>query len=92
MVLTILPMFTGSYGPAGVWCWIQKTGIANVWRFVTFYVPLYLCIIIMLVMYAIIIRTVRKVMQGQTEVSEEAQRRAQNAMDRLRGTGIFDRH
>jgi len=39
----------------------------------------------MLIMYGIIINTVRKTMKGQTDISEKDQKRAQQAMDRLRG-------
>jgi len=40
---TILPAFTKSYGDSGGWCWIKDdTDIAVAWRFITFYIPLWL--------------------------------------------------
>jgi len=55
LVLTLLPFSTGSYGDSGGWCWITvKTKGTNsdvvqqnwgtAWRFIQFYIPLWLII------------------------------------------------
>lgn len=44
-VLALLPLTTDSYGPAGAWCWIKRTGTVNtMWRALLFHVPAWLCI------------------------------------------------
>eukprot|EP01083_Nonionella_stella_P275613 936184_1 len=52
LILTILPFTTKSYGVAGGWCWIK--GYENVdimWRYLCFYVPLWMAIIYMIIIY-----------------------------------------
>jgi hypothetical protein len=42
-VMTILPFFTMSYGDSGGWCWIRSNNggyVDDIWRFVTWYIPL----------------------------------------------------
>ena len=39
-VLSLLPLFTDSYGHAGAACWIKPDGVGYFWRFFQFYVPL----------------------------------------------------
>jgi hypothetical protein len=42
ILLTILPLFTSSYGPSGGWCWIiNSTVVSNAWRFICWYVYLW---------------------------------------------------
>jgi hypothetical protein len=83
-IFTVVPIFTSSYGHAGVWCWIKRGGVSTVFRFATFYIPLYICIGLMIYMYFKIIGTVKRTMQGQTDLEERDKRRAARAMDRLR--------
>lgn len=41
LVISILPFFSGSYGPAGGWCWIKDYDTWDkVWRIVCFYIIL----------------------------------------------------
>lgn len=40
--LTILPASTRSYGPAGPWCWIDGSTTGTMWRFASFYVPVWI--------------------------------------------------
>jgi len=42
IILSVLPFSTDSYGPASGWCWISKEDTGIVWRFVSFYVPLWI--------------------------------------------------
>lgn len=57
VVLTVLPLTTNNYGPAVGFCWISNEGdshdetMGNVWRLVTWYVPLYLELIYMCWIY-----------------------------------------
>jgi len=40
-IISTLPFFTGSYGPAGGWCWIKKNDMWDkIWRIVCFYIIL----------------------------------------------------
>lgn len=46
LVLTILPATTDSYGEAGGWCWIiDDSAVDIMWRFIQFYVPLWIIMI-----------------------------------------------
>lgn len=85
-VLSIIPLLAGAYGPAGVWCWIKKTGPGLPLRFLMFYIPLYICIAVMLYLYSAVVRTVNATMEGQTDLEEEDRKRAQRALTRLKGT------
>eukprot|EP00470_Lotharella_oceanica_P013337 CAMPEP_0170182584 /NCGR_PEP_ID=MMETSP0040_2-20121228/28293_1 /TAXON_ID=641309 /ORGANISM="Lotharella oceanica, Strain CCMP622" /LENGTH=341 /DNA_ID=CAMNT_0010428051 /DNA_START=181 /DNA_END=1204 /DNA_ORIENTATION=- len=45
LLLTILPATTGNYGQSTGWCWIdvkENAEAGTAWRFVTFYIPLWL--------------------------------------------------
>jgi len=57
-ICAILPLFTVSYGVAGIWCWIIRSGAGSVWRFIVFYIPLYLFILLVLIMYAIVVAVI----------------------------------
>lgn len=83
--MSIIPLIAGAYGPAGVWCWIKKTGSALPLRFVTFYVPLYIMIAIMIYLYTVVIRTVNDTMAaGQNDIEDSDRKRATTALARLR--------
>jgi hypothetical protein len=84
--MAIIPLLAGVYGPAGVWCWIIKTGAGLPLRFVTFYVPLYIRIGAMIYLYSTVTRTVNATMDGQTDIEDADRRRAQNALNRLKGS------
>jgi hypothetical protein len=56
LFLTILPFFSNSYGDADGWCWISKYGShssfwGTFWRMVCFYIPLWVTIVIVIVIY-----------------------------------------
>lgn len=45
LLLTILPAITNSYGDTGGWCWIsRKNTIDIVWRYLTFYIELWVIV------------------------------------------------
>jgi len=55
-ILSIVPFFSNSYGDADGWCWISKYGDHSVtwgtfWRMVCFYVPLWLTIVFIIIIY-----------------------------------------
>jgi len=55
LVLALLPLSTSSYGFSGAWCWMVNTDPAsNAWRFVVFYIPLYIFIISIFVLYGLV--------------------------------------
>ncbi|XP_039270760.1 cyclic AMP receptor-like protein A [Styela clava] len=49
LVLSLLPLIGDNYGPAGAWCWIKHDSVA--WRFVIWYVPLFLILIFMIILW-----------------------------------------
>jgi hypothetical protein len=53
VLFTILPGTTKSYGDTGGWCWIINTRDVDIaWRFVTFYIPLWIVIVFNAYVYA----------------------------------------
>mmetsp|Transcript_42502 Transcript_42502/g.104185 ORF Transcript_42502/g.104185 Transcript_42502/m.104185 type:complete len:314 (-) Transcript_42502:192-1133(-) len=59
--LTILPQMDNAYGPAGAWCWIVRR--KDYWRYITFYVPLWLVFGFNLTLYTRLIIKLRKMFQ-----------------------------
>nr|CAB3229681.1 cyclic AMP receptor 3-like [Phallusia mammillata] len=57
-LLSLLPLIGDNYGPAGAWCWIKHDSMA--WRFVIWYVPLFLTILGLFVTYFYIIFFLRR--------------------------------
>jgi len=50
-IVLVLPATTRSYGPAGAWCWIGDDTAGKVWRFLTFYIILWIIVAYMLYVY-----------------------------------------
>lgn len=75
LVLGVLPLTTGSYGPTEVgWCWIvndDSNHIGTAWRFVCFYIPLWLCLTFNCVMLTKLYTGIRDALAAQGE--EEGQ-------------------
>ncbi|XP_073256592.1 cyclic AMP receptor-like protein A isoform X2 [Porites lutea] len=64
-VVACLPLINDHYGPAGAWCWISKESDNSVaWRFATYYIPVYLCIIGLFVVYSYIFITIKRQVQS----------------------------
>ncbi len=60
-ILTLLPLTTDSYGDTGAWCWILSEDGADVaWRFIQFYIPLWLCIGYSTYVYVAVTRKMRQ--------------------------------
>lgn len=77
LLCTIIPNFTAAYGPANVWCWINKDAKGgNVYRFTTFFVPFYIAWFIIVVGYVWIYQVARKnlvTMRNEDREKAEAQ-------------------
>jgi len=92
IVVTSLPLTTKSYGlgDQNYWCWIKNNNLmGNVWRFVTFYFPLYFCIALVIIMYMVIFRAIRKTfksmpLKGGTNYSEKEKQRVKLILGRLK--------
>jgi len=67
-----LPFTTGNYGLAGTWCWITEDKTGDIWRFVVFYIPLWLSMLTVFILYILIIREVRRIYGESGKGSEEA--------------------
>ena len=70
-IVSLIPFSKDSYGPAGIWCWIQKDYPAL--RFGTWYIPLFVIGISMLIIYLYIICSVLRETRpvGATLTEEE---------------------
>ncbi|XP_030199328.1 cyclic AMP receptor 4 isoform X2 [Gadus morhua] len=62
LIMAVLPLLKGCYGPAGAWCWITDNHVA--WRFGIWYVPLFTLIVLMICCYARIIFVANRRMQS----------------------------
>ena len=60
LLLSLLPLAGDNYGQAGAWCWIKHS--STVWRFLIWYVPLFIIITLLFVVYIRIIYYLRKQM------------------------------
>jgi len=57
LVLTMLPLTTDSYGDTGGWCWILGDSAADkAWRFIQFYIPLWICVVYSSYVYIQVVR------------------------------------
>lgn len=61
VVLTALPATDVAYGPAGGWCWIVDN--KAYWRFIQFYVPLWIIAISITYMYIRVILALREIVE-----------------------------
>jgi len=64
-ILSIVPFFSNSYGDADGWCWISKYGDHSVfwgtfWRMVCFYVPLWITIVFIIIIYRRTLRVLER--------------------------------
>eukprot|EP01128_Nolandella_sp_AFSM9_P003439 TRINITY_DN1482_c0_g1_i1.p1 TRINITY_DN1482_c0_g1~~TRINITY_DN1482_c0_g1_i1.p1 ORF type:complete len:333 (+),score=42.70 TRINITY_DN1482_c0_g1_i1:33-1031(+) len=84
MIMALLPATTGAYGPAGVWCWITHANSGNMWRWVSFYIPIYVMAIAVITLLAIISYTVRVRFASDTSTSEQERAAAEALVTRLR--------
>lgn len=72
LLFTILPMTTNSYGEAGGWCWIiDDNPIDIVWRFLQFYIPLWMIMIYCMWVYIRVAREFQRQAQ-ELELEENA--------------------
>jgi len=75
---------TGVYDLAGIWCWFSKNYV--VYRFVLFYVPFLIQVVIVLIFYIFIIR---KITSGATAEGEAEQQKVKLIVHRLRAYPII---
>jgi len=67
ILVTVMPFFGQTYGDAGAWCWVDNSSVGQVWRYVSFYVPVWLCMVAMTYMYYRIISNVRSLISEAHE-------------------------
>ena len=77
LVLSLLPLIGDNYGPAGAWCWIKHD--SNVWRFVIWYIPLFIAIVALFFVYGYITYQIKRrtvMWQGNIDADAEANQEA----------------
>lgn len=73
LLFSLLPLIGDNYGPAGAWCWIKHASVW--WRFLIWYIPLFIAIIGLIGVYAyIIVRLRRQLSSYQGNYDPDAQR------------------
>ena len=56
LVISIVPFIDNSYGPAGLWCWIEnRRPVGKILRFALVYIPLWIVCILLFVIFMIVI-------------------------------------
>jgi len=61
LVVASLPFSEDVYGPAGPWCWVAgDVKHSAMWRFSTYYIPLFICIIGLFIAYTYMFVTYRR--------------------------------
>lgn len=78
-ILTLIPGAAGMYGGAGAWCWIKPGHVE--WRFIQFYIPLWLAISFNSVVYIMVIRVIKNMAKAS---NSETARDMLQAINRLR--------
>jgi uncharacterized membrane protein len=71
VIETVVPLTTHSYGTVAGWCWIVQTTNLDAGfyeRYFLFFVPLWCMIILIIILYIFLIKTVRKSYQDESTV------------------------
>ena len=55
LFFSVFPFINSSYGPAGLWCWINESTTGQYFRFFTWYIPIWIIIPGLFVVFLIII-------------------------------------
>jgi disulfide bond formation protein DsbB len=59
--LSLMPLTTESYGQSGPWCWISgDKDVDQMWRFLSFYIPLWLAVGVNAYLYYAISNTLKR--------------------------------
>ena len=86
LILTIIPGAMDMYGGAGAWCWIKPGHVE--WRFLQFYIPLWLAVSFNTYVYVVVIRTTNKgarmARASGSEAAKEMADRMVASVNRLR--------
>jgi len=70
--LTILPTFSKSYGYSNGWCWLVDDSFGNAWKFCSFYLPLWISILYLIIVYYRIYQSLDRSRQQARTTSTEA--------------------
>jgi len=81
ILFTLIPLADSVYGPAGVWCWMKREFQGYRWG--VFYVPLFIMMVVVVVLYALIQRAVKSRFE-EAGVSPSQAASAEGLMLRLR--------
>ncbi|CAB3992689.1 cyclic AMP receptor A [Paramuricea clavata] len=61
LIVACFPFIGDHYGPAGVWCWIDAdSSNSQIWRFTTWYIPLWCLLALMLITFIYIVAKLRR--------------------------------
>lgn len=85
IIFALLPLTTSSYGPSGGWCWItQNEPVDTMWRYLLFYIPLWIAIVYMIIIYCKVYKRLKEIPSQSNDNSgdsfdeEETQKMTQN--------------
>lgn len=68
VAIASIPHVDQSFGPAGIQCWVpNKPGINQVWRLLTFYLPMWTTVVVISILFT---RTMRTVYAAQARVQQ----------------------
>jgi len=81
LFVTLIPLASNAYGPAGVWCWLTKSE-GQPYRWAVFYGPLIVQVIVISVLYIMVIKSIRERLVVVTDGDNNAL--AKETMNRLK--------
>eukprot|EP01125_Pyxidicula_operculata_P006769 TRINITY_DN2323_c0_g1_i1.p1 TRINITY_DN2323_c0_g1~~TRINITY_DN2323_c0_g1_i1.p1 ORF type:complete len:358 (-),score=69.66 TRINITY_DN2323_c0_g1_i1:134-1207(-) len=70
LIAATVPFSTSSYGIAGLWCWLDWDN-GQLWRWTLFYIPLFVMMLVVIVLYGLISYTVSSRLNTQSSVDYE---------------------
>lgn len=73
IIFTLLPFTTSSYGPSGGWCWIKGNDPIDImWRYLLFYIPLWMAILYMIVIYIKVFKRLQEIQETDDNNDEDS--------------------
>uniref|UniRef100_A0A6B2LGX2 G-protein coupled receptors family 2 profile 2 domain-containing protein n=1 Tax=Arcella intermedia TaxID=1963864 RepID=A0A6B2LGX2_9EUKA len=78
LLASCIPFASNAYGDAGVWCWIERSGQA--YRWALFYIPMFIQIIAVFVLYLLVIRTLNMRRNGITMAQRNKRDQVKNRL------------
>jgi len=74
ILTALIPLSSNAYGPAGIWCWLTRSA-GQPYRWALFYIPLFIQIIVVIVLYVLIILAINQALDTTPQDIDEARKK-----------------